>query len=557
MSTPSGRSRTPAADGPEATAAEGVETSPRQTPPEQPLNTTAGVQRHDAEASPPAGRGGTSPGRRPEPGPPTPAPAHVSGAGHPAPAPAAQPTVPGTDSGLLSPVWAGTPVEALASDEAWLAAMAEFEAALAAAQARLGAVPESTAAGGGLDPVELAQFGPEAANPVVHFVKRLTELVAARDPEAAGHVLAGSTSQDLLDSATMLIATRTLALVRDDLVRIRSALTDLAREHRSTAAVARTLTQHAVPTTYRARGAGRLTLVCDAHDRVDALLRAGLPVSMGGAAGYHDHLTGAGAPGDRPELQLVKLVADGLGLARPALPWHAVRTPVADLAAVLGIVGGALGKFAADVLVLARTEIAEVAQPAAAGRGQSSAMPQKRNPVLSTPVVTAARQLPVHALVLGQSIVAADERFSGARHAEWQPLRGCLRPTTDASRTAAELAEGLTVSAGRVRANLALTGSSLVRLSVALVPGPGPAAGQGGRDLGGAGHRVPGARGRGAADRKKAGLVDGRSACLDSLDELLDPERCLGAEPLVDRAVHRASPATAPLTPSEELETTP
>ncbi|MFJ5264903.1 adenylosuccinate lyase family protein [Streptomyces sp. NPDC088387] len=481
------------------------------------------------------------------------------------------PTAAGTDSGLLSPVWAGTPVEALTSDEAWLAAMVEFEAALSAAQTRLGAVPAGTAdairaagGAGALDPVELARIGREAANPVVFFVKRLTELVAAADPDAAGHVHAGCTSQDVLDSAAMLIATRALTLVRDDLVRIRAALAGLAREHRSTPAVARTLTQHAVPTTFGAKAATWLTLVCDAHDRVDAVLRAGLPVSMGGAAGtlaaYHDHLTGACVPDDHPELLLASLVAEELGLARPTVPWHAVRTPIADLAAVLSFVGGALGKFAADVLVLSRTEIAEVTEPAAVGRGQSSAMPQKRNPVLSTLVATAARQLPVYALVLGQSMVAEDERSSGAWHAEWQPLRECLRLAAGASHTAAELAEGLVVSADRIRANVTLTGSSLVaeRLSVALAPELGrqrakEAVTRAVRDTEAG---VPAAEAlRGAL--RAAGLVDGRSACLDSLDELLDPERYLGAaEPLVDRAVHRAGPAAVPLTPSEELETT-
>jgi 3-carboxy-cis,cis-muconate cycloisomerase len=413
--------------------------------------------------------------------------------------------------------------------------------------------------------VELARRSREAANPVVFFVKRLTELVADVDADAAGHVHAGSTSQDVLDSAAMLIATRALNLVRGDLVRIRTALTALARDHRGTPAAARTLTQHAVPTTFGTRAATWLTLVCDAHDRVDALLRPGLPVSMGGAAGtlaaYHDHLTAAGVTGEHPELRLAALVADELGLAPAALPWHAVRTPMADLAAVLSFVSGALGKFAADVLVLSRTEIAEVAEPAASGRGQSSAMPQKRNPVLSTLVATAARQVPVYALVLSQAMVAEDERSAGAWHAEWQPLRECLRLVAGASHTAAELAEGLVVATDRVRANLALTGSSLVaeRLSVAL-----------GRELGRQRAKDVVTRavrdteaGMPAADAlrhalKEAGPVDGRSGCLDALDELLDPEGYLGAAaPLVDRAVHRAGTAAVPLTPSHGTETTP
>ncbi|MDX2931616.1 class-II fumarase/aspartase family protein [Streptomyces ipomoeae] len=495
--------------------------------------------------------------------------------------PQESPRAAGTDSGLLSPVWAGTPVEAVTSDEAWLAAMVEFEAALATAQARLGAVPPGTAkairtagADGGLDPVELARRGREAANPVVHFVKRLTELVAEKDPDAAGYVHAGCTSQDVLDSATMLVATRTLTLMRDDLDRIRAALTALARDHRSTPAVARTLTQHAVPTTFGVKAATWLTLVCDAHDRVDALLEKGLPLSMGGAAGtlaaYHDQLSAAGVSGDHPELLLAALVAAELGLAQPALPWHAARTPIADLAAGLSFVGGALGKFAADVLVLSRTEIAEVAEPAAVGRGQSSAMPQKRNPVLSTLVATAARQLPVYALVLDQAMVAEDERSAGAWHAEWQPLRECLRLAAGATHTAAELAEGLVVSADRVRANVLLTGSSLVaeRLAVTLGPALGrqrakEAVTRAVRDTEAG---VPAAEALRNA-LKETGLTDGPSGASDSLgsfdslgslDELLDPERYLGAaEPLVDRAVHRAGAATGPVTPSKDAAAGP
>ncbi|MFI9648320.1 lyase family protein [Streptomyces sp. NPDC052040] len=467
----------------------------------------------------------------------------------------------GTDSGLLSPVWAGTPVEAVTSDEAWLAAMVEFEAALATAQASLGAVPRGTAAAirtaganGRLDPVELARRSREAANPVVFFVKKLTELVAEVSPEAAGHVHAGSTSQDVLDSAAMLVATRALTLLHEDLGRIRAALARLAREHRDTPAAARTLTQHAVPTTFGLRAATWLTLIADAHDRVGALLDTRLPVSLGGAAGtlsaYHDQLRAAGVTGFHPELRLVELVADELGLSGTALPWHAARTPIADLAGVLAFTGGALGKFAADVLVLSRTEVAEVAEPAAAGRGQSSAMPQKRNPVLSTLIAAAARQLPVYALVLQQAVVSEDERPAGAWHAEWQPLRECLRLAGGASHTAAELAEGLVVSAERVHANLVLTGTALVaeRLSVALAPDLGRRlakdtvtravrATEGGLPLDEALRLA----------LKESGHADALST---PLEQLLAPEDYLGAAvPLTDRAVHRATGAGSPDTP--------
>ncbi|QDY77058.1 class-II fumarase/aspartase family protein [Streptomyces qinzhouensis] len=463
----------------------------------------------------------------------------------------------GVDSGLLSPVRAGTPVEAVTSDEAWLAAMVEFEGALADAQTELGAVPRgvgdairAAGAGGGLDPVALARRGREAANPVVFFVARLTELVAAADPEAARHVHAGSTSQDVLDSAAVLVARRALELLHGDLGRIRTALAALALAHRDTPAAARTLTQHAVPTTVGLRAASWLTLAADAQDRVGALLARGLPVSMGGAAGtlaaYHDQLRAAGAAGPHPELRLVELVATRLGLVAPEVPWHAVRTPVAELGAVLSLAAGALGKFAADVLVLTRTEIGEVVEPAVAGRGQSSAMPQKRNPVLSTLVASAARQVPVYALVLQQSLVAEDERSAGAWHAEWEPLRQCLRLTGGAAHTAAELAEGLAVSVERVRANTALTGGGLVaeRLSVALAAELGRT------------------RAKAVVTRAVRGTEDG-TPLVDALrsalaaagradevalapGELLDPAGYLGAAgPLVDRAVRRAA-ATPP-----------
>lgn len=470
----------------------------------------------------------------------------------------------GPDSGLLSPVWAGTPVEGVTSDPAWLAAMVSFEVALAAAQAGLGAVPADTAAAieaagasGALDPVELARDAREAANPVVPFVARLTELVADVHPAAARHVHAGCTSQDVFDSAAMLVATRALRLLLADLDRIRAALADVAARHRDTVAAARTLTQHAVPTTFGLKAAGWLTLVGAAHERIAHLLARGLPVSMGGAAGtlsgYDEHLRAAGVPGADRALRLVESVARELGLAAPPLPWHFARTPVADLVAALGFVGTALGKFAADVLVLARTEIAEVAEPARPGRGRSSAMPQKRNPVLSTLVATAARQLPVYALVVQQSVVGEDERSAGAWHAEWQPLRECLRLAGGAAHTAAELAEGLRVDGERVRANADLTGSSLVteRLAVAL----GAALGR--RRAKEVVTRAVPAMESGASAREALVAALRESGGADRLpvdvDLLLDPGEYLGAAGLlVDRALDRArGPSPARRAPSD------
>ena len=216
------------------------------------------------------------------------------------------------------------------------------------------------------------------------------------------------------------------------------------------------------------------------------------------------------------------------------LPWHTVRTPIADTGAVLAFVTGALGKFALDVQTLSRTEIGEVLEPAGAGRGESSAMPQKRNPVLATLIVTAARQVPAHALVLAQSMLAEDERPAGAWHAEWQPLREALRLAGGAAHTAAELAEGLIVLPEKMAANLALTGGAIVseRLNAALAPRLGKATA---KKLLATVTREAAETGRDFADVLAAALPD-----IDDLDALLDPAGYTGAAAaLVDRALNR------------------
>ncbi|HWO67079.1 MAG TPA: adenylosuccinate lyase family protein [Umezawaea sp.] len=450
-----------------------------------------------------------------------------------------------TDSGLLAPTWSGTPVEATTCDEAWLRAMLEVEAALARSQAGLGLVPTAhaevitkAADAGGLDVVALARASRAAANPVVALVPAFTALVAAVDPEAAEHVHRGSTSQDVLDSAAMLIARRVLAQVDGDLSRVAAALAALAEEHRDTLVAGRTLAQHAVPTTFGLKVASWLQLVLDALARVRSVASAGLPASLGGAAGT------LAAYGEFAELEgglplrgveLIAPFAEELGLAEPVLPWHTVRTPIADLGAVLSFVTGALGKFAVDVQTLSRTEIAEVAEPAAEGRGASSAMPQKRNPVLATLIVSAARQVPALSLILAQCMIAEDERPAGAWHAEWQALREALRLTGGAAFTAVELAEGLEVHPERMRTNVDLTQGAIVteRLAVALTPVLGKANSK---------SLLTKASFTAAAEGKTLGAVLRNLPELADvdLDDLLDPTRYTGAAgPLVDRVLLR------------------
>ncbi|MFE5815265.1 lyase family protein [Streptomyces sp. NPDC056479] len=396
----------------------------------------------------------------------------------------------GPDSGLLTPVRAGTPAEEATSDAAWLRALLDAETALVRAQARLGVVPEKAAetiayvaATHPFDIGDLARRARGAANPVVALVGALTAAVAAEDEAAADHVHRGSTSQDIMDTAALLVAHRATDPLLADLDRTTAALARLAATHRDTPMPGRTLALHAVPVTFGLKAAGWLLAVLEAGERLRDV-RLGLPVQLGGAAGtlagYLEHVRrGDSAPeadayADRDlaayVTDLTAAFAAETGLAVPVLPWHTARGPLAELAAALALVTGALGKVAVDVQTLSRTEIAEVAEPAAAGRGVSSAMPHKRNPALATLIRAAALQVPALALVVTQAMLAEDERPAGAWHAEWEPLRECLRLAGGAAHTAAELAEGLTPRPARMRDNLDLTGSLLVteRLAAAL-----------------------------------------------------------------------------------------
>ncbi|MEV6912123.1 3-carboxy-cis,cis-muconate cycloisomerase [Amycolatopsis sp. NPDC051071] len=377
------------------------------------------------------------------------------------------------DSGLLSPVRAGTPAEAATGDRAWLRAMLDAEAALARAQARTGLIPRAAAEAiteaastADIDVVALAMAARETANPVVGLVKKLTEAAGTE------YVHRGSTSQDIFDTAMMLVATRTREILAADLEATADALGGLAREHRDTTMPGRTLTAHAVPTTFGLKAAGWRQLTIDALDRLNRVI---LPVSLGGAAGtqaaYAEYARLADLPDGYPQ-RLQTAFAEEAGLAETVLPWHTLRTPTADLAAALSFTAAALGKIAIDVQFLTRTEVGEVTEPAGEGRGGSSAMPHKRNPVLATLIRSAALQVPVLATGVTQALLSEDERSAGAWHAEWQLLRECLRLTGGAAHTAAELARGLVVNDGRMRENLGLTHGQIVseRLSTALSP---------------------------------------------------------------------------------------
>ncbi|MEU2426725.1 3-carboxy-cis,cis-muconate cycloisomerase [Streptomyces sp. NPDC007851] len=373
------------------------------------------------------------------------------------------------ETGLLGPGWSGSAAASRTGDGAFLRALLDAEAALTRAQAALGLAPAGAAAAvtEAADPARfdvggLAERARAGGNPVIPLVADLTKAVGA---EYGPYVHRGATSQDIMDTATMLVAARTLDVVLADLGRTAAALARTAAEHRDTPMPGRTLTQHAVPTTFGLKAAGWRSLVLDARDRT-ARVRESLPVQLGGAAGT---LAAFGAYGADDPVALPEAYARELALAAPLLPWHTLRTPVADLGGCLAFTAGALGKIATDVLTLSRTEIGEVSE---GGGGGSSAMPHKANPVLSTLIAAAARRAPQLAAVLYGSLVAEDERPAGAWHAEWEPLRDLLRTVGGAARDAAELAAGLRVHRAVMREHLGLTDGLIVseRLSAELAP---------------------------------------------------------------------------------------
>ncbi|WP_406012452.1 3-carboxy-cis,cis-muconate cycloisomerase [Streptomyces sp. NBC_00984] len=448
-----------------------------------------------------------------------------------------------SDAGLLAPGWAGSPAETTTGDSAFLQAMLDAEAALTRAQSGCGLAPAeagravtSAADAGRFDVRDLALRARADGDPVVPLTM---DLLAAVEQDVRPYVHRGATSQDILDTAAMLVAARTLAPLLDDLARTAEAVARLAAAHRNTPMAGRTLTQHAAPTTFGLKAAGWRALILDARDRLSAV-RESLPAQLGGAAGtlaaFEAYAPTEDADGIDPGLPLIQAFASELGLAEPLLPWHTLRTPIADLAGALAFTAGALGKMAADVLNLSRTEIGEVTE----GRGdESSAMTHEADPVHATLIAAAARRAPGLAATLYGSLAAEDERPAGAWHAEWEPLRELLRLVGGAAHRAAELTGTLRVVPYAMRENLQLTDGLIVSERLAAVFA----------------ERIGRKRARevlvSAAHRARAETTDLADVLADVLDEepelagldlgeLTDPARYTGcAGSLTDRALDR------------------
>jgi 3-carboxy-cis,cis-muconate cycloisomerase len=372
------------------------------------------------------------------------------------------------ERGLFGGVFGRGGVEA--GDTAWLQAMLDAEAGLARALERAGLTPAGSgqavtaaAQAKNFDPNELGGFAALTGNPVPGLARALARLVP---PAVAGAVHRGATSQDILDTAAMLLAKRAIAVIEADLARAAGTAADLADAHRTSIMIGRTLLQQAVPVTFGLIAAGWLTSLDEARDGLAAVASQRLAVQFGGAAGTLASLGEAGP-------QVALLLAEELGLALPVLPWHTDRLRIIDLGAALARVAAALGKIARDVTLLAQSEVGEVSegsgagapeargtdsQPAAAPRrGGSSAMPHKHNPVAAIAILGCTRQVPGLLATLAAAAEQELQRAAGAWHAEWEPLTTLLRLTGSASTWGAELLPGLVVDTSRMTANLAAT----------------------------------------------------------------------------------------------------
>jgi 3-carboxy-cis,cis-muconate cycloisomerase len=436
-------------------------------------------------------------------------------------------------SELFSPLFVPDVMREAVSDRAWVQAMLDVEAALAAAQAEAGLIPGEAAAAiatscsaDRFDCAELGRASRGAGNAVVPLVERLSGEVAG---DAARYVHWGATSQDVLDTAAMLIARRALALVVTDLDRVAHACAVLAGSHRGTLMAGRSLLQQALPTTFGLKSAGWLVGVVEAR-RTLVSGSAELAVELGGAAGTLGAFGGDG-------VAVVGHLARELDLAEPVVPWHTGRSRIAQLGSSLAIASGALAKIAVDIALLSQTEVGEVAEPAEPGRGGSSTMPHKRNPVGATLARACARRVHGLAGVLLAAMEQEHERAAGAWHSEWEPLRDCLALTGGAASWVAEVLEGLEVNPERMRRNLELTGGMLLTERVSMLLAGRIGRLEANRVVKEATARAAGA-GRTLRDELVADEVVTRELSAGEVDAALDPGGYLGsADAFVTRAL--------------------
>ncbi|MFW3898899.1 3-carboxy-cis,cis-muconate cycloisomerase [Pseudomonas bharatica] len=423
------------------------------------------------------------------------------------------------------------------SDRGRVQGMLDFEAALARAEAAVGVIPAVAVA-----PIEMAcqaeryDFGAlaeaigSAGNSAIPLVKALGKVIASGVAEAERYVHLGATSQDAMDTGLVLQLRDALALIEDELAQLTDVLAKQASAHADTPLAGRTWLQHATPVTLGMKIAGWLGALDRSRQRLAELKPRLLTLQFGGASGT------LAALGDKA-LPIAEALADQLKLGLPEQPWHTQRDRLVEFASVLGLVAGSLGKMGRDVSLLMQTEAGEVFEPSAPGKGGSSTMPHKRNPVGAAVLIGAATRVPGLVATLYSAMPQEHERSLGLWHAEWETLPEICCLVSGALRQARIIAEGLEVDAERMRRNLDLTQGLVLAEAVSIV-----LAQRLGRDH--AHHLLETCCKRAVAEQRHLRAVLGDDAQVsaelsaEELDRLLDPANYLGqAKAWVERAV--------------------
>ena len=359
------------------------------------------------------------------------------------------------EGGLFVSVLTTDAMVVATSDRLWLRAMLDFEVALARAEARVGVIPSEAAeaierccrSDQDFDPVALGRAGRLSGNPAVALVGALRESLPEQTARWAHF---GATSQDMVDTALMIVLRQALRLVLGDLGRAKDAAAGLAERYRSTPMAARTLLQQALPTTFGRKAAGWLVALTEVTEGLDHVYFHRLAVQLGGPAGTLASL-------GEQALRVVDEVASELDLRAPVLPWHTDRARVVEASSALALSAGVAAKIALDVSLLMQTEVGEAFEPSAPGRGGSSSMSHKRNPAMATSVIAAWRRAQGQSAVLLGAMPQEHERAVGAWQAEPETLSELCRSVGGAVSVTADILEGLEVDTVRMARNLELT----------------------------------------------------------------------------------------------------
>ena len=418
---------------------------------------------------------------------------------------------------------------------AWLA----VEVALAEAEAEIGVIPAAAAADirdvADASRFDLAALNDEAlraGNPVIPMVRRLTALVAERNETSARYVHVGATSQDILDTAVVLQLRDASSAVTASMTRGVVAAAAIARRHARTPMAGRTWLQQASPVTLGLKAAGWLDMAARCRERLARTVDAAMVVQFGGASGTLAALGDAGPA-------VADALARRLSLSVPEMPWHTQRDRLADVAAALAIACGALGKIGRDLALLGQSEIGEVFETPATGRGGSSSMPHKQNPVRAVRAVAAATRAPALAATMIAAMPQEHERAAGGWQAEWDTLPALVSLTGDAADSIAAALEDVTVNESRIRQNLAANGGVALAeaLSIALADRMGRTAAMAAVERV---SRTAVHDGRLLGDVAAADPEISQYLNRDAIERALDPDRFLGAAPMfVERVLKR------------------